>query len=204
MRTSEIEADNDCSFRFCRFFFYAIDGPITQFHVFEPKRSYEPRPYEEHAEEISEQAFAIVSLFSSRDKYLMDNHHFRSILLTLQDRLSDDDRRRLHFFLGDDVPRRISDDPSLSGTLSLLESLFDQDKISAENFSFLIEAFDEIRCLDAVKLLRGKHNDVLFLSPRPSRTQGPNAAGVEQSVDAQLSNDYASFDRSSSSRSGVR
>ena len=99
----------------------------------------------------------------------MDTHHLRSILLKLQDRLSDDDRRRLHFFLGDDVPRRIRDDPTLRGTLSLLESLFDQDKISAENFSFLINAFDEIQCLDAVKLLRGKHVNALFLSlPSPS------------------------------------
>jgi hypothetical protein len=35
------------------------------------------------------------------------------------------------------------------------ESLFDQDKINEEDFTFLINAFDEIQCLDAVKLLRG-------------------------------------------------
>ena len=59
----------------------------------------------------------------------MDNRRLRGILLNLQDRLSDDDRKRLHFFLADDVPRRIRDDQSLGGTLSLLESLFDQEKI---------------------------------------------------------------------------
>jgi hypothetical protein len=85
----------------------------------------------------------------------MDNHHLRSIILKLQDRLSDNDRRRLHFFLGNDVPRRIRDDPSLSGTLCLMESLFDQDKINEQDFTFLINTFDEIQCLDAVKLLRG-------------------------------------------------
>jgi hypothetical protein len=37
-----------------------------------------------------------------------------------------------------------------------MESLFDQDKINDDDFSFLIDAFDEIQCLDAVKLLRGK------------------------------------------------
>ena len=85
----------------------------------------------------------------------MDSHHLRAILLKLQDRLSDDDRKRLHFFLGNDVPRRIRDDPSLGGTLSLMESLFDQDKINEHDFTFLINAFDEIQCLDAVKLLKG-------------------------------------------------
>ncbi len=86
----------------------------------------------------------------------MDNHHLRAIILKLQDRLSDNDWKRLHFFLGNDVPRRIRDDPTLGGTLSLMESLFDQDKINEGDFTFLINAFDEIRCTDAVKLLRGK------------------------------------------------
>ena len=86
----------------------------------------------------------------------MDHLHLRAIILKLQDRLSDDDRRRLHFFLGNDVPRRIRDDPSLAGTLCLMESLFDQDKINEQDFTFLINAFDEIQCIDAVKLLKGK------------------------------------------------
>ncbi len=86
----------------------------------------------------------------------MDNQEFRSILLKLQDRLSDNDRKRLHFFFGNDVPRRIRDDPSLSGTLSLMESLFDQDKINEQDFTILIKAFQEIQCIDAVKLLKSK------------------------------------------------
>jgi len=85
----------------------------------------------------------------------MDTYDLRGIILKLQDRLSDNDRKRLHFFLGDDVPRRIRDDPTLGGTLNLIESLFDQDKINAQDFTFLIKAFDEIHCMDAVKLLRG-------------------------------------------------
>ncbi|CAF1368198.1 unnamed protein product [Adineta steineri] len=90
----------------------------------------------------------------------MDNHHLRAIILKLQDRLSNDDRKRLHFYLGNDVPRRIRDDPTLSGTLSLMDSLFDQDKVNEKDFSFLINAFDEIQCIDAVKLLREywRHN----------------------------------------------
>ncbi|CAF1445667.1 unnamed protein product, partial [Adineta ricciae] len=84
----------------------------------------------------------------------MDSHRLRAIILKLQDRLSDDDRKRLHFYLGNDVPRRIRDDPTLGGTLSLMESLFDQDKINENDITFLINAFDEIQCIDAVKLLR--------------------------------------------------
>jgi hypothetical protein len=84
----------------------------------------------------------------------MDNQEFRSILLKLQDRLSDNDRKRLHFFFGNDVPRRIRDDPSLGGTLSLMESLFDQDKINEQDFTILIKAFQEIQCIDAAKLLQ--------------------------------------------------
>jgi hypothetical protein len=87
----------------------------------------------------------------------MDNYRLRGTLVKLESRLSDNDRKRLHFFLGDNVPRRIRDDPSLGGTLSLMESLFDQDKINEQNFTFLINAFDEIQCIDAVKLLRGNN-----------------------------------------------
>ncbi|UJR17168.1 hypothetical protein I4U23_004064 [Adineta vaga] len=78
----------------------------------------------------------------------MDNSRLRAILLNLQDRLSNDDRKRLHFYLGNDVPRRIRDDPSLNGTLSLLDSLFDQDKINEEDFTYLINAFQQIQCIN--------------------------------------------------------
>ncbi|CAF1271625.1 unnamed protein product [Adineta steineri] len=90
----------------------------------------------------------------------MDNHRLRAMILKLQDRLSNDDRKRLHFYLGNDVPRRIRDDPTLGGTLSLMDSLFDQDKVNEKDFTFLINAFDEIQCIDAVKLLREhwRHN----------------------------------------------
>ena len=87
---------------------------------------------------------------------MIDNRHLRGIILKLETRLSDDDRTRLHFFLGNDVPRRIRDAASLRGTLDLIESLFDQDKINAKDFTFLINAFDEIQCMDAVKILQGR------------------------------------------------
>ena len=95
------------------------------------------------------------------DMSVVDSPYLRGILIPLEDRLSNDDRRRLHFFLADDILRRIRDDPTLSGTLSLLESLFDQDKINGEDFTFLIDALDAIQCRDAANILRG------FLRPSP-------------------------------------
>ncbi|CAF2634115.1 unnamed protein product [Rotaria sp. Silwood2] len=79
---------------------------------------------------------------------------FRALLIKLQDCLSEDDRRRLHFLVGDAIPRQIRDDPSLTGTLNLLESLFDQQRINEQDFDYLIHAFSELRCYDAVKRLK--------------------------------------------------
>jgi hypothetical protein len=80
---------------------------------------------------------------------------FRALLVKLQDCLSDNDRRRLHFLVGDMIPRQIRDDPTLGGTLHLLESLFDQGRINAKDFGYLIRAFREIGCHAAVQRLKG-------------------------------------------------
>lgn len=80
---------------------------------------------------------------------------FRAFLVKLQDGLSENDRRRLHFIVGDTIPRHLRDDPTLGGTLSLLESLFDRAKISEQDFDYLIQAFQEIHCYEAVKRLKG-------------------------------------------------
>ncbi|CAF1180626.1 unnamed protein product [Adineta ricciae] len=93
-------------------------------------------------------------------KLYMNKHRLRSVLLKLDARLTDDDRQRFHFFMGNNVPRRIRDDKSLNGTLSLLESLFDRDIINERDFTFLIDAFEEIECFDAAKLLR-EHRAIL-------------------------------------------
>lgn len=85
----------------------------------------------------------------------MDNHDLRATILKIQDRLSEDDRKRFHFYLRNDVPRRIADDPSIGGTLDLIDSLFHQNLIDTNNFNYLIDAFYQIRCFDAVKLLQG-------------------------------------------------
>ncbi|CAF2767947.1 unnamed protein product [Rotaria sp. Silwood2] len=80
---------------------------------------------------------------------------FRALLLKIQDLLSDNDRHRFLFLLGEDVPRYLRDDPSLSGTLHVLESLFEQAIISNQDCDYLIKAFKKIHCNDAAKRLEG-------------------------------------------------
>ena len=80
---------------------------------------------------------------------------FRTLLLKLQDSLSDVDRQRLHFLIGSVIPRRLRDDPTINGTLNLLESLFDRGKITDQEFDFLIEAFEGIDRQDIAWRLRG-------------------------------------------------
>lgn len=87
----------------------------------------------------------------------------RALLLKLQDYLSESDLHRLHFLVGDMIPRQIRDDPTLGGTLHLLESLFDQGKINEQDFDYLIRAFRAIGCHAAVKHLKGdylKHSSI--------------------------------------------
>jgi len=80
---------------------------------------------------------------------------FRAMLLKIQHLLSDKDRHRLHFLLGDDVSRHLRDDLSLSGTLHLLDSLLEKAFISDQDFDYLIETFNKIPCLDAARRLEG-------------------------------------------------
>ena len=104
----------------------------------------------------------------------MDNRQLRAVLVSLQDRLSVEDRARLHFYLKNEVPRMIGDDSTLTGTLKLMDSLFDQDKINDTDFDLLIDAFTQIRCLDAAQTLKSilpqikKSFFILFVSFRIS------------------------------------
>jgi hypothetical protein len=80
--------------------------------------------------------------------------HFRVVLVDILDRLSDNERKKLAFLLSDDIERRIRDDPTIGGTLDVFQQLFDRHKISEENFSYLIEAFQAIKCYNAANSLK--------------------------------------------------
>ncbi len=100
-------------------------------------------------------------LFLVEHSCRMDNPRLCSIVSNLQQRLSDNDRERLDLYLKNDVPKPVGDDSTLSGTLKLIQSLFDQDEIKEKDFTLLINGFKQIRCFDAVKLLEGF---ILFLN----------------------------------------
>ncbi|CAF1273868.1 unnamed protein product [Adineta steineri] len=79
---------------------------------------------------------------------------FRVLLIQLSNQLSNDSREGLHFVIGPMVPRKIRDDCTPTGTLHLLEFLFDRTLISDKNFDYLICAFRKISCYDAVERLQ--------------------------------------------------
>ncbi|CAF1065674.1 unnamed protein product [Didymodactylos carnosus] len=79
---------------------------------------------------------------------------FREILIKILDHLSQAECEKLSFLLGDDVERRIRDDRTTGGTLKVFQQLFDRGKISEEDFTYLIKAFDAIKCRKAAKSLR--------------------------------------------------
>ena len=83
------------------------------------------------------------------------NTNLRSVIVKIQDRLSDDDRARLHFYIGDKVPRAIRDNMTLCGTLCLIQCLFERNYVNEDDLSMLINAFETINCIDAVKMLKG-------------------------------------------------
>ena len=83
--------------------------------------------------------------------------HFRVVLLDILDRLTANERKKLSFLLSDDIERQISDDPTIGGTLNVFQQLFDRGKISEENFSYLIEAFQAIKCQQAAKSLTSNY-----------------------------------------------
>ena len=86
----------------------------------------------------------------------MDNEmRFRVLLVQLQDRLSDSDRGRLQFLLGNIIPRTSRDDLTINGTLHSLELLFDRGKITYQDFEFLIGIFEGIERHDIANRLRG-------------------------------------------------
>ncbi|CAF0876077.1 unnamed protein product [Didymodactylos carnosus] len=105
------------------------------------------------------------------------NKALRALLVKVNDHLSDYDRRRLHFLLTDIIPRRLRDDPTIGGTLDLLESLFDRAMISGQDFNYLITAFKEIECYDAEQRLR-EHQQLL----QQSQTLIPSTSSIMEEL----------------------
>ncbi|CAF4172965.1 unnamed protein product [Rotaria magnacalcarata] len=79
---------------------------------------------------------------------------FRALLIEIFNQLSDNDRQSLHFVVGNRVPRNARDDCTPSGSLRLLDFLFDQTLITEQNYDYLIHVFERIKCYEAAKRLR--------------------------------------------------
>ena len=82
-------------------------------------------------------------------------YEFRALLLKIQDLLSESDRTRFLSLLGEDIPRKLREDPSLFGAVRLLESHLDRAIITDQDCTYLINAFTQIQCHDAAEQLRG-------------------------------------------------
>ena len=84
-----------------------------------------------------------------------EKYDSQAFLAKLEASLPESDRRRLQFLTNNLIPKQVYADPTLDATLALLESLFDQGKINAQDFGYLIRAFREIGCNAAAKRLKG-------------------------------------------------
>jgi hypothetical protein len=83
----------------------------------------------------------------------MNNHDLREILMKIQDRLSDNDRKQLYFLLHQDKA-------SLDDTLCPTHP----DHINEENITYLIKLFETIQCHEAVQLLNGNFFFSIYIS----------------------------------------
>jgi len=75
----------------------------------------------------------------------------REFLLIILDDLSDLDRCRLHFVLGNEVPRRLRQLNNIENTIQIFEHLIDKGKI----FSSLIDALSACGKLNLSEKLKG-------------------------------------------------
>jgi hypothetical protein len=83
----------------------------------------------------------------------------REFLLTILDDLSDLDRCRLHFVLGNDVPKRLREMCKIENTIQIFEHLIETGKI----FSCLIDALAACGKLTWSKKLEGKLLLIFYL-----------------------------------------
>jgi len=82
----------------------------------------------------------------------------RSILLAIDEKLTNNERQRLCFLIGcEDVPRRLLDVITKDGSASMndiWETLFDRRKLTVNNVNYLIVRLEQIERFDLVELLK--------------------------------------------------
>ena len=68
---------------------------------------------------------------------------FRALLLAIEDDLSDEERKKFVFLLGDDVPRRIKDGP----LVDIFTELINRGHISKSTCQYLVQIFESMKLL---------------------------------------------------------
>jgi hypothetical protein len=66
---------------------------------------------------------------------------FRVLLLDVEDEMSIEERKKFIFLLGDDVPRRMRDEP----LVEIFTILIDRGHISETNCSYLQKTFEQMK-----------------------------------------------------------
>jgi hypothetical protein len=79
----------------------------------------------------------------------------RVLLANIPNTLSDDERKLFNFVIGNIVSRVDRENTTLGGILNIIETLFQQERITEDNLGFLIEVFDAINVKTAVSRLKG-------------------------------------------------
>jgi hypothetical protein len=86
---------------------------------------------------------------------------FRAALIKIQDSLSNEDRIKLHFIFGEDIPRRLQSNGSLETALEGLQALCDRLKISKNDYKYLVRALEVIERHDCAQRLIGKILEII-------------------------------------------
>ncbi|CAF1109640.1 unnamed protein product [Adineta ricciae] len=131
--------------------------------------------------------------------------HLRSVLVGVLHLLSEKDRQSFHFLIGRNVPRPIQDDPTFQGTLNLIETLFDRNKISVNDIYFLIDAFRKIGCHAIAKVLQDYQNQIQSNSGSSENRRLIDDLDLESDAPTVLLHDYRKkhIELSSSSKSTI-
>ncbi|UJR25122.1 hypothetical protein I4U23_006481 [Adineta vaga] len=95
----------------------------------------------------------------------------RSLLLKIDQQLTNDERKRLCFIIGcEDVPRRVLEVVERNNAAPMTdiwEALFDRRKIAMDNVNYLIERLQKIERFDLAELLKNCYPLQFSLSAQP-------------------------------------
>ena len=84
---------------------------------------------------------------------------FRLVLIQVERRLSRSERERFLFIVAPYITRDEQKNSSTGGTLDVLQSLLEQERISPNDCSFLIDAFEKIECWTAANHLKNRNKN---------------------------------------------